>query len=56
MFGMGVPVKIVSERLGHEKVELTLNTYAHLLPSMQIEAVKTFNENMQKHKNEHSVK
>lgn len=56
MLGMGIPVKIVSERLGHEKVELTLNTYAHLLPSMQIEAVKSFTENMQNHKNVHSEK
>lgn len=51
MLAMGIPVKVVSERLGHEKVELTLNTYAHLLPSMQLDAIQLFNDNMQKHKN-----
>lgn len=50
MLGMGIPVKIVSERLGHHKVEITLNTYAHLLPSMQIEAVKIFQNAMEKFK------
>jgi hypothetical protein len=27
--------KIVSERLGHAKIEITLNTYNHVLASMQ---------------------
>ncbi len=34
----GVPVKVVSERLGHKQIEKTLNVYAHALPSMQQEA------------------
>jgi|CXWL01.1.fsa_nt_gi integrase len=34
----GVPVKVVSERLGHKRIEITLNVYAHALPSMQQEA------------------
>lgn len=34
----GTPVNVVSERLGHKRVEVTLNTYAHALPSMQQEA------------------
>jgi integrase len=34
----GVPVKVVSERLGHKRIEMTLNIYAHALPSMQQEA------------------
>ncbi len=34
----GVPVKVVSERLGHKRTEITLNVYAHVLPSMQQEA------------------
>jgi integrase len=33
-----VPVKVVSERLGHKRIEMTLNIYAHALPSMQQEA------------------
>lgn len=36
----GVNVKAVSERLGHESVEITLKYYAHVLPSMQEAAAK----------------
>ncbi|MGE0470738.1 MAG: tyrosine-type recombinase/integrase [Nitrospira sp.] len=38
LLGAGVPVKVVSERLGHKRVEITLNVYAHALPSMQQDA------------------
>ncbi len=31
----GENVKVVSERLGHANVKVTLDTYAHVLPSMQ---------------------
>jgi integrase len=31
----GVPVKVVSERLGHASVSTTLDVYAHVLPDMQ---------------------
>jgi integrase len=34
----GVNPKIVSERLGHASIVLTLNTYSHVLPDMQKEA------------------
>jgi len=30
-----VNVKVVSERLGHESINITLKHYAHVLPSMQ---------------------
>jgi integrase len=30
-----VPAKVVSERLGHSSVTLTLDTYSHVLPTMQ---------------------
>ncbi|HAA89941.1 MAG: Integrase family protein [Thermoanaerobacterales bacterium 50_218] len=36
----GVPPKVVAERLGHD-VSVTMKTYAHVLPDMQAEAVKT---------------
>lgn len=55
MLKMGVPVKVVSERLGHSKVEMTLNTYTHLLPSMQLEAVQMFNKNIEKVRNIYSI-
>jgi integrase len=31
----GVPVKVVSERLGHESPALTLKQYAHVILGMQ---------------------
>lgn len=31
----GVPVKVVSEMLGHASVAFTMTTYAHVLPAMQ---------------------
>jgi len=34
----GVHVKIVSERLGHSTIALTLDTYSHVLPGMQEDA------------------
>lgn len=38
----GTNPKIVSERLGHASVTITMNVYAHCLPSMQREAVTRF--------------
>ena len=38
----GVNAKVVSERLGHSSVALTLDTYAHVLPGMQPEAAEMF--------------
>jgi integrase len=34
----GVPVKVVSERLGHANVAFTIHTYQHLLPGMSAAA------------------
>lgn len=34
----GVHPKIVSERLGHATVSITLDIYSHVLPNMQQEA------------------
>jgi integrase len=38
----GVPVKVVSERLGHASVAFTMTVYQHVLPGMQAEAADTF--------------
>jgi integrase len=35
----GMPIKAVSERLGHSKTSVTLDTYAHVLPDMQDRAI-----------------
>lgn len=40
----GVNPKIVAERLGHVDIRLTLDTYSHLLPSMQLESATKFGE------------
>lgn len=38
----GEPVKVVSERLGHAGVTITLEIYAHVMPGMQAKAAVTF--------------
>ena len=38
----GVPLKVVSERLGHANPAFTLSVYQHLLPGMQADAAKVF--------------
>jgi integrase len=37
----GVPLKVVSERLGDAKTSITLDMYAHVLPGFQHLAVKS---------------
>ena len=39
MLTMGVHPKVVQELLGHSSISLTLDTYSHVLPSMQQEAM-----------------
>ena len=36
--------KIVSERLGHANMAITLDTYSHLLPDMQESAVRAMED------------
>lgn len=36
----GIPVKVMSERLGHESPAFTLKQYAHVIPGMQAEAAQ----------------
>lgn len=40
LLATGENPKVVSERLGHAGVEITLDTYAHVLPTMQAAAVR----------------
>jgi integrase len=35
MLKQGIHPKVVQERLGHSQISLTLDTYSHVLPSMQ---------------------
>ncbi len=39
LLALGVHVKVVQELLGHSQISLTLDTYSHVLPSLQAEAV-----------------
>jgi len=43
----GVHPKVVSERLGHAKIGITLDTYSHVLPDMQKDAVDKLDEIIQ---------
>lgn len=40
----GTNPKVVSERLGHASIEITLTTYSHVLPTIQREAAATLNK------------
>lgn len=40
----GQPVHVVSERLGHSKVSMTMEVYAHVLPDMQADAARAIGE------------
>ena len=47
LLGQGVHPKIVSERLGHSNVAITLDVYSHVLPGMQEDAVAKVNTSLQ---------
>jgi len=40
----GIHPKIVSERLGHANIGITLDTYSHVLPGLQERAAERFDE------------
>jgi len=44
MLNYGIPPIIVSRRLGHSKVSITLDIYGHLIPEMQDEAAKLIDD------------
>jgi integrase len=44
LFLQGVHPKIVSERLGHASIGITLDTYSHVLPSLQSQAAEAFDQ------------
>lgn len=46
MLRAGVNPKVVSERLGHAGVAITLDTYSHVLPGLQREAAIKFQESL----------
>lgn len=44
LIAAGVPVKVVSERLGHAAPGFTIDTYQHVMPGMQAEAARIFEQ------------
>lgn len=44
MLASGTNPKVVSEQLGHARVAFTLDTYAHVLPTMQHDAAQRLEE------------
>lgn len=38
LLAQGVPIKVVSQRLGHHTIALTMDIYAHVLPAMDRDA------------------
>jgi integrase len=44
MLNAGIPVIVVSRRLGHAKASITLYVYGHLIPSMQSEAAELIDQ------------
>jgi integrase len=47
LLASGVHPKVASERLGHSKVGLTLDTYSHVLPNMQVDAAALVDDALQ---------
>lgn len=43
LLAAGVHPKIVQERLGHSSIKITLDTYSHLIPTLQQAAADVFN-------------
>jgi integrase len=44
MLNHGIPLIVVSRRLGHARPSITLDVYGHLIPSMQAEAAQKIDE------------
>jgi len=44
----GVHPKVVSERLGHASIGITLDTYSHVMPGMQEEAAEKIDAGLRK--------
>jgi len=44
LLAKGVNVKVISEQLGHSNIKITLDTYSHVLPTMEEDAVNKIEE------------
>lgn len=43
----GVPIKVVSDRLGHSTIAMTMDTYAHTMPAMDRDAAERFDAELE---------
>ena len=44
LLARGVPIKVVSERLGHSTIAMTMDIYAHVLPAMDRNAARAIGQ------------
>jgi integrase len=44
LLSKGVPIKVLSEMLGHSDVSITLSIYAHVFPDMQDGAAEAMDD------------
>ncbi len=44
MLKQGIHPKIVQERLGHASIQMTLDTYSHVVPGLQQAAAESFDK------------
>ncbi|MFC1967631.1 site-specific integrase [Chloroflexota bacterium] len=54
MLRAGIHPKVVSERLGHANIGITLDIYSHVLPGMQEVAAEKFDQLFEADENENS--
>ena len=44
LLSMGIHPKVVQEILGHTEISMTMDTYSHVLPTMQRDAIDKLNQ------------
>ena len=44
MLKAGIHPKVVQERLGHASIQITLDTYSHVAPTLQADAADRFDQ------------
>ena len=44
MLAEGVPPRVIMETLGHSSIGMTMNLYAHVLPTLQPDAADRMDE------------
>ena len=55
MLKAGIHPKIVSERLGHASISITLDTYSHVVPGLQKAAAERFDKMLEEKPQEEST-